>query len=136
MDEEGPLIFNQEDKARFDFSFDTLNRINRALLFCGDASLSGNVVLWRHSLLLIYREIIPLFDEAKNSNDALVMKTINQKRTELNTQIRDAGELEEGEITTALYNALQELEIELRKALNHKKMYMRQGTDGFNMYGK
>lgn len=128
-----PTLQNQEDKYKFNFSFETLRRINMALIECANGSMSGDINHWHNSLLFLYREVNPLLldkDLAKYENSIIKAKNI------INTLRKENKDIKGDKITPEFYEALNNFEIELRRLLYHADIYIKKGGQGgFNMFG-
>lgn len=118
-------------ESAFSGSIDTLYRIHLHLSLANKSSMYLDGPTWHKSLMVLYREIITVYNPKKEKEKEILDSinqarlTVNEKLEELETkQGRSKLDIRIETMSDELYKALQDLEITLRKAIDHKGMYI------------
>jgi len=114
------------DKSEWSMDFTLFYRLDNIFNSLNKATLSLNLYLWYNLILVLYKEVAPLIDQADRAVYTESMNRLIPQFAKIKENIDTTGSFN---ISSTLYQELQNLEISLRDVVNKKGIYLRVKDD-------
>lgn len=117
---------NDRNQAEFNMAVSYLNRMNVLFSIADDAAMQLDAYTWFHSLLVLRRELSTEMN-SKETDNLKQMKTKIQPLVE--SAVQRTNKTGQSEISSELYDLLDNFELELRRILKASGLQMKMQDD-------